>query len=161
MVIPETLGHTLGIGPGTQERGVGMVALIVFLGAGLTAAFLVEQVGGAVKCAKRNARTNGLESRCRYLRADATEYLTAAAKGGKERFDVVLMDPPRAGSTPEFLSAVAALGPQRLVYVSCNAETQARDLAFIRQRGYRLEKVSPVDMFPHTKHVELVAVLSK
>ena len=121
----------------------------------------VEQVGGAVKCAKRNARANGLDERCRFIRADATEFLTAAARSGENRYDVVLMDPPRAGSTPEFLEAVTKLSPARVVYVSCNATTQARDLQVLRQRGYRLERVSPVDMFPHTKHVETVVSLAK
>ncbi len=121
----------------------------------------VEQVGGAVKCARRNARANALDDRCRFIRADATEYLASVARAGEERFDVVLMDPPRAGSTPEFLSAVADLSPKRVVYVSCNATTQARDLQVLRGRGYRLERLSPVDMFPHTKHVETVATLVK
>ena len=121
----------------------------------------VEQVGGAVKCAKRNARANGLDERCRFIRADATEFLTAAARSGENRYDVVLMDPPRAGSTPEFLEAVTKLSPARVVYVSCNATTQARDLQVLRQGGYRLERVSPVDMFPHTKHVETVVSLAK
>ena len=117
----------------------------------------VERVSGAVKCAARNARENGLAERCHFVAADATEWMAREGRG--ERFDVVLMDPPRAGSTPEFLAGVAALAPNRLVYVSCNIETQARDLAFIRERGYRIESLTPVDMFPHTKHIESVAVL--
>ena len=126
----------------------------------------VEQVGGAVSCAKRNARANGLDSRCRFVRADATEYLSAAARSGEGRagegrFDVVLMDPPRAGSTPEFLAAVADLAPASVVYVSCNPSTQVRDVRLLRERGYRLVRVTPVDMFPHTKHVECVATLTR
>ena len=69
------------------------------------------------------------------------------------------MDPPRAGSTPEFLGGAAALAPERIVYVSCNVVTQARDMEVLRSLGYRIERVTPVDMFPHTKHVESVAVL--
>lgn len=120
----------------------------------------VEQVGGAVSCARRNAAANGVADQCRFVRADATEWITKAAGTG-EGFDVVIMDPPRAGSTPEFLGAVASLAPERVVYVSCNATTQARDLAVLRARGYRLERLTPVDMFPHTKHVETVATLSR
>ena len=119
----------------------------------------VERVTGAVKCAGRNARENGLSDRCRFVAADATEWMAREGRG--EKFDVILMDPPRAGSTPEFLSGVAGLAPERLVYVSCNIETQARDLAFIREKGYRLESLTPVDMFPHTKHVESVAILAR
>ena len=118
----------------------------------------VEQVGGAVSCARRNAAANGVDGRCRFVRADATAFIARAAGEG-ERYDVVLMDPPRAGSTPEFLSAVAQMGPRRISYVSCNVVTQARDLLVLREAGYRLERVTPVDMFPHTKHVECVAVL--
>ena len=120
----------------------------------------VEQVGGAVAAARRNGIANGLDKRCRFVRADATEYLVAAARNGRaERFDTLIMDPPRAGSTPEFLSAVYALGPERVSYVSCNVLTQARDIELLREGGYRLERVQPVDMFPHTKHVECVATL--
>ncbi len=119
----------------------------------------VEQVGGAVSCAKRNARANGVSDRCDFIRADATQYLVKAAHAD-EHFDVVIMDPPRAGSTPEFLSAVASVAPARVVYVSCNAVTQARDLEILRAQGYRLERLTPVDMFPHTKHVETVALVT-
>ncbi|MBM6774497.1 23S rRNA (uracil(1939)-C(5))-methyltransferase RlmD [Olsenella profusa] len=117
----------------------------------------VEQVRGAVACARRNAAANGVDGRCRFVAADATAWM--AREGAHERFDVVVMDPPRAGSTPEFLDGVARLSPKRVVYVSCNVVTQARDLALLRERGYRLERVAPVDMFPHTKHVECVATL--
>ena len=120
----------------------------------------VEQIGGAVAAARRNGIANGLDKRCRFVRADATEYLVAAARNGRaERFDALIMDPPRAGSTPEFLSAVCALGPERVSYVSCNVITQARDIEMLREGGYWLERVQPVDMFPHTKHVECVATL--
>lgn len=119
----------------------------------------VERVEGAVKAAKKNAAANGLGKKCRFVAADATEWM--AREGRELGFDVVLMDPPRAGSTAEFLDGVAELAPARVVYVSCNVETQARDLEYIRRKGYRIESVTPVDMFPHTKHVESVAVLMR
>ncbi len=119
----------------------------------------VERVEGAVKSAARNAAANGLADRCRFVAADATEWM--AREDRELGFDVVLMDPPRAGSTEEFLAGVAALAPKRVVYVSCNIQTQARDLEFIRKKGYRVESLTPVDMFPHTKHVESVAVLAR
>ena len=120
----------------------------------------VEKGVEAIGRARVNARLNGVSERCSFVAADATEWILAAARAG-ERFDVVLMDPPRAGSTPEFLGAVASLAPKRVVYVSCNVETQARDVALLRERGYRLARVTPVDMFPHTKHVECVCLLER
>ena len=118
----------------------------------------VEKGREAVLRARTNARLNGVEERCSFVAADATEWILKAARSD-EHFDVVLMDPPRAGSTPEFIEATCTLAPRRVVYVSCNPETQARDLALFRERGYRLARVVPVDMFPHTKHVETVVLL--
>lgn len=120
----------------------------------------VEVGKGAVVDAQRNARKNRLDDRCRFICADATAYMLDAAARG-ERFDTVIMDPPRAGSTPEFLASVVRLAPERVVYVSCNATTQRRDMDALLDGGYRLESLTPVDMFPHTKHVETVAVLSR
>ena len=119
----------------------------------------VERVASAVRCAERNARANGVAERCDFVAADATEWMSR--KAGEKHFDVVLMDPPRAGSTPEFLHGVADLAPERVVYVSCNVQTQARDLEVLLGRGYTLQSVAPVDMFPHTKHVECVATLRR
>ena len=118
----------------------------------------VEKGREAVLRARTNARLNGVEGSCSFVAADATDWIRKVARTG-ERFDVVLMDPPRAGSTPEFIEATCALAPKRVVYVSCNPETQARDLTLFRERGYRLARVVPVDMFPHTKHVETVVLL--
>ncbi len=83
----------------------------------------------------------------------------ADANEGAGQELVLLMDPPRAGSTPEFLQTAADLAPQRIVYVSCNPETQVRDIELLQKRGYELQIVQPVDMFPHTAHVETVALL--
>lgn len=117
----------------------------------------VERVAAAVSCARRNAQANRVEGRSAFVAADATEWM--AGGGRSERFDAIIMDPPRAGSTPEFLGGAAALAPGRIVYVSCNVVTQTRDVEVLRSLGYRIEHVTPVDMFPHTKHVESVAVL--
>ena len=119
----------------------------------------VEQVKGAVACAQRNAEANNVAGRCHFVAADATPWM--AREGRSQRFDAIIMDPPRAGSTPEFLNGAADLAPERIVYVSCNVVTQARDLVLLRERGYRIERVSPVDMFPHTKHVESVVTLER
>ncbi|MCF0145852.1 MAG: 23S rRNA (uracil(1939)-C(5))-methyltransferase RlmD, partial [Eubacterium sp.] len=74
--------------------------------------------------------------------------------------DVVFMDPPRAGSTEVFLDALEELQPEKVVYVSCDPVTQARDLKYLKKKGYQALKIQPVDMFPFTDHVETVALLS-
>jgi 23S rRNA (uracil1939-C5)-methyltransferase len=71
------------------------------------------------------------------------------------------MDPPRAGSTERFLLSLWELAPKRVVYISCNPETQARDLDYLCGRGYLVQKIQPVDMFPHTDHVETVVLMSR
>lgn len=121
----------------------------------------VEQVEGAVANARANARRNGLADRCKFVCADATAYMKDVAKAGREGFDVVIMDPPRAGSTPTFINGVLGLAPSRVVYVSCNPVTQRRDLDLFYEGGYRIECLDVVDMFPHTKHAETVAILAR
>ena len=76
-----------------------------------------------------------------------------------ETVDVVIMDPPRAGSDEAFLSSVCRLAPKKLVYISCNPETQARDIRYLVSHGWKVEFLQPVDMFPHTNHIENIAVL--
>lgn len=120
----------------------------------------VEVGRGAVADARRNAQLNGLSKQCRFICADATAYMHETA-ARHDRFDVVIMDPPRAGSTPEFLSGVIALAPKRVAYISCNPVTQRRDLDTLTKAGYHLTCLTPVDMFPHTKHVETVALLTR
>ena len=140
--------------------GTGTIGICLASSASGTDVVGVEQVGGAVACAKRNAVANKVSDRCKFVRADATAYI-GDPKLGEKGFDVVLMDPPRAGSTPEFLGRVADLSPERVVYVSCSVTTQARDIELLRARGYRLSRVTTVDMFPHTKHVESVALMTR
>lgn len=116
----------------------------------------VEQVSNAVGCARRNARANDVAQACRFVCADATEWMAGQTHGS---LDAAVLDPPRAGSTPEFLNGLVKLAPQRIAYVSCNPTTQVRDLAILRAKGYRVQRITPVDMFPHTKHVETVVLL--
>lgn len=118
----------------------------------------VELNRDAVRDAITNAKTNQVKNIC-FVCEDATEYICKAV-ANKEHFDVVLMDPPRAGSTKEFVDAVISLEPDRVVYVSCNPETLARDLKWFC-RAYRVETIRPYDMFPLTGHVETVVLLSK
>ncbi len=113
----------------------------------------------AVRDAGINAKLNGVKN-IRFVRADAGKFMAAMAENG-ETADVVFLDPPRAGSDERFLASLATLSPRRIVYISCNSETQARDLAFLIHHGYRVETIQPVDMFPHTNHVETVALLTQ
>lgn len=119
----------------------------------------VDSVESAIRDARENARHNGIEN-AQFVTADATQFMREQAAAGN-RADLVFMDPPRAGSTEQFLDALAALAPKRVVYISCNPETQVRDLRFLVKRGYEVRIVQPVDMFPHTDHVETVALLSR
>ena len=132
---------------------------------GLTAADHAKQVVGvelnrdAVQDAIGNAKHNGVKN-ARFFATDATQWIREAAAAG-ERADVIFMDPPREGSTPEFIDSVARMAPKRVVYVSCNPVTLARDLALLTKKGYKVECSTPVDMFPQTEHIETVCALSK
>ena len=132
---------------------------------GLTAAGKAKQVVGvelnrdAVRDAIGNAKHNGVKN-ARFFSADATAWISEAAAAG-ERADVIFMDPPREGSTLQFIESVARMAPKRVVYVSCNPETMARDLALLTKKGYRAESFTPVDMFPNSEHIEVVCGLSK
>ena len=118
----------------------------------------VDQVENNIQMARRNARNNKLDAE--FICDDATRYMQTLAKEG-QNFDVIILDPPRAGSTPAFLKATAQLAQKKIVYVSCNVVTQARDLKVLLDSGFAIERVTPVDMFPHTKHVECVCLMSK
>ena len=117
----------------------------------------VEAVAPAVEDARRNAQANGIAN-ARFLCADAAE---AAAQLREEGIspDVVILDPPRKGCDAALIETVAAMSPGRIVYVSCDPATLARDLARFGEEGYRTRRVTPVDMFPRTPHVETVCKL--
>lgn len=119
----------------------------------------VELNEQAVRDARVNAKLNKVDN-IRFFTADAGKFMVEAAKAG-ETFDTVFMDPPRAGSDLNFLKSVVTLSPNKIVYVSCNVETQERDLRYLCKNGYRVKKIQPVDMFPHTEHVETVVLLSR
>ena len=130
---------------------------------GLTAADKAKYLVGvelnrdAIHDAIGNAKHNGVKN-ARFFAADATEWIKEAAAAG-QKADVIFMDPPREGSTPAFLDSVARMAPKRVVYVSCNPETMARDLAILTQKGYKAEGFTPVDMFPQSAHCEVVGSL--
>ncbi|MBP5197794.1 MAG: 23S rRNA (uracil(1939)-C(5))-methyltransferase RlmD [Lachnospiraceae bacterium] len=119
----------------------------------------VELNPEAVKDAVNNARANGVKNASFYC-DDATSFIGKMAEEGV-KCDVVLMDPPRSGSTEEFLKAVVRMGPEKVVYVSCNPETLARDLKFITKRGYKVSRAVGVEMFPWTNHVESCVLLQR
>ncbi len=119
----------------------------------------VELNKDAVKDAIINAKRNEVKNICFYQQ-DAGIFMTQMAADG-EKADVVFMDPPRAGSDEAFLSSLIKLSPKKVVYVSCNPETQARDLAYLTKNGYVVKEIQPVDMFPMTGHVETCCLLYK
>ena len=119
----------------------------------------IELTAAAVADAMRNARANGIDN-CTFLAGEVRHVLPDLLRQGV-RADVVVADPPRAGFHPKALSALATLAPARLVYVSCNPATLARDVGDLARQGYVLEWVQPVDMFPQTPHIEAVARLRR
>ena len=132
---------------------------------GLIAASQAKEVIGvelnrdAVKDAVINAKRNNIKNE-QFYNADAGKFMVELSEQNK-KVDVVFMDPPRAGSDEAFLSSVVKLAPEKVVYVSCNPETLARDLKYLTRHGYQAVECQPCDMFPFTKHVETVVLLSK
>lgn len=135
--------------------GIGTIGLCAAASAGQVLG--IERNPAAVRDAIANARRNKVHN-ARFTCADATDWMEQAARQGLHP-DVVFLDPPRAGSTPACIGAVARMAPRRVVYVSCDPETLARDVALFVKRGYRAENFVPVDLFPHTRHIETVALL--
>lgn len=122
----------------------------------------VEIVPEAIESAKANAARMGeaVAAKSRFFCADAGQAATQLAAEGLHP-DIVMLDPPRKGCDEATLSAVVRMAPRRVVYVSCNPATAARDAAWLEKNGYHTEKVQPVDLFPRTKHCETVCLLSK
>lgn len=120
----------------------------------------VELNGDAVRDAIVNARANNLKN-IRFYKGDAGEFMYEVS-AENEKPDVVFMDPPRAGSDTKFLDSLIKMSPETVVYVSCNPETLARDLDYVTKHSdYKVRKIQPVDMFPHTVHIETVCLLSQ
>ena len=130
---------------------------------GLIASSKVKSVIGveinkdAVKDAKENARLNEVGN-IKFYNADAGKFMTELAEN-RTKIDAVIMDPARAGADIPFLSSLVKLSPEKVIYVSCNPETLARDLRYLTKNGYKVRKIQPVDMFPHTEHIETVVQL--
>ncbi len=125
----------------------------------------IEIVPSAVECAKQNAAASGIKNASFFVgdAADTEKFLAQAEKKRGEKIcpDVVILDPPRKGCDAKLLSFVASLSPRAIVYVSCNPDTLARDVAILAPLGYTTDRVQPVDMFPATGHVESVVSLTR
>lgn len=119
----------------------------------------VELNRDAIKDAISNAKRNHIHN-VTFYNEDAGQFMVEMAEKG-EHADVVIMDPPRTGSDEAFLSSVVRLAPNKVVYVSCGPETLVRDLKYLTKHGYRMKECTPFDLFPFTKHVETVCLLSK
>jgi 23S rRNA (uracil1939-C5)-methyltransferase len=121
----------------------------------------IESVGSAVEDARRNAEVNGVGN-CTFILGDLKDRLTkdTAWLAEHPRPSVMIIDPPRSGMHEKVVKQVLELAPRRIVYVSCNPATQARDLKLMAASGqYAIREVQPVDMFPHTYHIENVVSL--
>jgi len=119
----------------------------------------VELNSSAVADAEKNAAANNCTN-VKFVQGDSGRFMQEMAKSG-ETVDVVFTDPPRTGSDKRFIESLAALAPKRIVYISCSVESLARDLRQLTASGYSVKKIQPVDMFPHTHHIECVVCLSR
>lgn len=137
--------------------GIGTIGLIASKNAKQVIG--VELNKDAVKDAKLNKTFNKVEN-IKFIQGDATEFMVEAAKQ-KVDVDVIIMDPPRSGSTETFIKAAVSLKPQEIVYVSCDPHTQVRDLKLFRKLGYGFKDIYPYDMFPFTQHIESIVLLKK
>ncbi len=140
--------------------GTGSIALYLSQKAGKVAGF--EMISDAVKNARRNAEKNAINN-CHFFEANLDKFIQKNPDliNKLPKPDVAVVDPPRAGLHPDFLKELIQINPKKLIYVSCNPATQARDLAELTLNGYIIDKIQPVDMFPHTAHIETVALLIK
>lgn len=138
--------------------GIGTIGLVA-AARGAAHVVGVELNRDAVRDAIQNAKANKLQN-ARFFQGDAGRFMAELAEE-EQSVDVVFMDPPRQGSDRAFLISLVRLTPKRVVYISCNPETQARDIDFLVKNGYAVSSILPVDMFPHTNHVEVVALLQR
>ena len=137
--------------------GIGTISL--FLAQKAKKVYGVEIVEDAIKDARINAKLNNLDN-TEFFVGKAEEVVPKLYKDGKTA-NVVVVDPPRKGCEESVLDTIVSMNPDRVVYVSCNPSTLARDLAYLDERGYKCKEIQPVDMFPHTMHVECVALLTR
>ena len=137
--------------------GIGTIGMVASDNAGEVIS--VELNGDAVRDAVFNAKQNKVKN-IRFYKEDAGDFMVKMASH-KEKADVVFMDPPRAGSDKKFLDSLLRLKPKKIVYISCNPETLARDLKHLTGNGYSVRQIQPVDMFPSTGHIETVVLIQR
>lgn len=136
--------------------GVGTIGLS--LGADCGQVTGVEINKDAVENARFNAKQNGITN-ARFVAMDSTKFMEEAARSHK-RYDAIILDPPRAGTSREFISSACSLEPEKILYISCDPQTQVRDLRQFARLGYTTKTMELVDMFPNTKHVESIVLLT-
>jgi len=119
----------------------------------------VEINSHAVKDAIVNAKINKAAN-IRFVCADAEKFMLQTARE-RRNFDCVIMDPPRSGSTRSFMDALGKMKPSKVLYISCNPETQVRDIRYLQKYGYKVQVIQPVDLFPHTEHTECIVMLKR
>ena len=119
----------------------------------------MERNGEAINFARQNAKQNNIDN-IQFVQMDSTQFMKEAKKY-HTHYDAIILDPPRAGTTKEFIENACALEPKKILYISCDPNTLMRDLVQFRKQGYVSNKVDLVDMFPRTEHVESVVLLSK
>lgn len=132
---------------------------------GLTLASSCREVTGvelneeAIQNARLNAKQNGIKN-IRFVAMDSTMFMREARKF-HQKYEAIILDPPRAGTTKAFIESACFLQPNRILYISCDPKTQARDLIVFKRFGYYTDEIHPVDIFPYTEHIETVALLTK
>ena len=137
--------------------GAGLFSL--FLGARAGRIFGIEGDREAARCAALNLHREGL-AQAEFFPGDVADVIRGEFTPRGLKADVVVLDPPRDGCGKGVIDAVAAIRPERIVYVSCNPATQARDIRLLSEYGYILRLLQPIDMFPQTAHIEVIAALT-
>ncbi|MBN2283578.1 MAG: class I SAM-dependent RNA methyltransferase [Deltaproteobacteria bacterium] len=151
-------------GPGRTNRIVdcycGSGFFTLFLASRGSTVFGIERDGPSLACARRNLKDNGI-SGARFFRGRVETVLEERFRGRDDAVDTVILDPPRAGCAGAVLNTLVELGPDRIVYVSCNPATQARDIRRLIEGGFLLKELQPIDLFPQTAHIETIALLER
>jgi 23S rRNA (uracil1939-C5)-methyltransferase len=139
----------------------GAGTITIFISGKAKEVYAFETIDPAIMDAEENASLNNIKN-VKFIKADLYKSFLPIVKTEKlPKPDVMIIDPPRSGMHPTTVQDVIELSPEKIVYVSCNPGTQVRDIKFLLDAGYILRKIRPVDMFPHTYHIENVALLSK
>jgi len=140
-----------------------------YCGSGLFSVFLVSYVeniigierdASSVGCAEINASKSGAKN-INIFQGDVEEILPGEFLSLEHKTDMVLLDPPRVGCSPSVLKSICSMRPRKIIYISCNPATQARDVKYLREQGYKLQSLLPLDMFPQTQHIEVIGVLEE